>query len=168
MINPWVILGIVLAWGASLVSVGIWQHEQGAVSQNVADQKVIDSVREGIDKNKQIANAKLANALSDVIAVQVERDKIKSLLLQEHQINAETTNKLRDAYSAYGLRFRSDAAGCGASGANTMPAEGNTPRHDVPAVCQLSDATAKSLREIAFDADRLRDDYKLLYDWANK
>lgn len=35
MINPWMILGVVLAWLASLVSVGGWQNHEGKVSERI-------------------------------------------------------------------------------------------------------------------------------------
>lgn len=48
--NPWVLLGIVLAWAASLGAVGYWQHEAGVTSERDTWQ------------GKQIAELKAANA----------------------------------------------------------------------------------------------------------
>lgn len=37
--NPWVLLGIVLAWGASLAGVGYWQNSTGHISERVVWQQ---------------------------------------------------------------------------------------------------------------------------------
>lgn len=38
--NPWIILGIVVAWLASLVAVGGWQHDAGVTSERNANRGV--------------------------------------------------------------------------------------------------------------------------------
>lgn len=165
--NPWVILGAVLALFISFGTGYEAGHKGGVNAQKIADQAGIDKVNAQIAENKRIAYAELANSQQEVIATQVERDKFKTQLEQEHQTNVETTNKLRDAYSAYGLRFRAEVERSGASSQDGVPSEGHAASDASAPVCQLSDATTKSLRDIAYDCDTLRDDYKLLYDWAH-
>lgn len=141
-------------------------HSHGVDSQKVADQQAIDKVTAQIAENKRIANAELTNALNGVIAIQTERDKFKTKLQQEHQENVQTTDRLHSAYESIRLRFAADPARSGASCDNALPTKGNAPGNDGTSVCQLSEEATRSLRQIALDADRLRDDYKLLYDYV--
>lgn len=143
-------------------------HSHGVDSQKVADQFSIDKVNAKIEENKRIANAEMANAQQAVIELQAEREKFKTKIEQERQTNVETTNKLHDAYAAYSLRFRSDDQRSWCGGENSVPATGTASGDNGTSVCVISDETSKSLRNIAYEADQLRDDYRLLYDWAHK
>lgn len=54
-LNPWAILGGVLLWIASLVAVGLWQHEAGQTAERVAWQE---------RENKQLTDA--ANRIKEL------------------------------------------------------------------------------------------------------
>jgi hypothetical protein len=54
--------------------------------------------------------------------------------------------------------------GCGGRAGS---AEGNAAGADGPAVVQLPDAVAGDLRQLAFEADRLKDEYATCYRYVN-
>jgi hypothetical protein len=167
VLNPYAILGGVLIWLASLVGVGYWQHDAGVASQKVADQGEFDRINTEIAKQKDQASAMYRAKQVEVIATMAERDKFKNQLEAERGQHRAETDALRARYSGIGLRFRpAEGAGPGAGGGGTGSAQGNAASADVPAVVQLPDEVAADLRQLAFEADRLRDEYATCYGWA--
>ena len=164
MLNPWIILAALIG----LLSGGVYTYEAGVhhgeTTQYAIDQIEIAKVNKKVVDNNTIASNLLIAKQSEVIMKQMELDKAKTQLQQEHQKNVQTTNKLHAAYAAYSLRFQATDGNAGQSGANTLSASGDQASNAASAVIQLPDKIARNLRQLAYDCDSLNDDYKLLYN----
>lgn len=168
-INPWVILGVVLAIGAANVE-GRWEgHKAGVNAQAMVDQKAIDAVNAQIADNKAEAASKLRDAYAENVRLQGLQDAFKHKLEIEHVANQEKSNKLAAAYSAYSLSFtrtidsgRGD--GSGDSSADKTKSASAQQTEDV----QLPDQITRDLQILTKDADDLNDDYKLCYGYINQ
>lgn len=163
-LNPWFLLILLIG----LFGGGLYAYEEGVkhgkLIQSAADTMAIKVVNDKIDANKVEANTLLQNSLNDVIALQTERDQLRTKLLKEHQNNVQTTNKLHAAYAAYSLRFTAENVGSGSGGAGKVSDKTGTASNTASTVIQLPDQIAKNLHELAYDCDSLNDDYKLLYN----
>ena len=164
--NPYLILGGVLVWLASLVGVGVWQHGAGADGQKVEDQKQFDAVNAKLTKQTTEANAKYRAAQADIITLQTDRDTLKNNLLKEKLGHDKTTSDLHAGYAARGLRYTAQVAGCGPSGGGTESTGTNTASAAGTTIVQLPDAITASLRQLVLEADQLADDYRLCYGYA--
>lgn len=167
--NPWAIV-VALILAVSLWFGGYFSGKSAGINiQKVADQAQLDDINQKLADQKAEANKKYREQQSTIIALQHEREIFKTKLEKEHVKNQDTTNRLRDAYAAYGLRFRAaEDSGCGA-GAGCAEGTGTGGSGDAGAkVVQLPEAIARNLRQLAFDADQLNDDYRLCYGYANK
>jgi len=143
--------------------------DYGTSKQKAADQHEIDKVNKVIAENKVKANAAYRAEASKVIALQSQLAAFKYKLEKSHVQNQETTNRLRDAYSAYGLRFRvEDDARRWGSGSGPSTTEGSTPGDEGAKIVQLPEEITRNLRQLSFEADQLNDDYKLCYGYVNR
>lgn len=169
MINPWSILAAVLI-AVSLFAGGYYKgNKDGMNAEMVRTQGIVDGYNLQVSQQKAAAASKAIDQRDKVIALQVERDRFKNQLGEQHVRNQELTNRLRDTLDAYGLRFRAaEGSGCGNSAGSTGSAE-RSPAGDAAAqVVQLPDALARNLRQLVKDADELNDDYKLCYGYAQE
>jgi hypothetical protein len=168
--NPWTILaGLLLA--ISLFGGGYYKgHVAGVNEQKVANQKAIDEINAKIAEQKAIANQKAIEQRDQVIALQVERDKFKKQLGEQHVKNQELTDRNADLLAAYSLRFRADiaSAGGGAGAGSGEGAGGGAAGDATSAIIQLPAALEADLRRLVKDADDLNDDYKLCYGYAQR
>lgn len=165
--NPWVLLGLLLGFlvvGASGYAVG---KSHGVTAQKVEDQRAIDSINKQLSDQKTEAAAILKRSNDDLQAARDERDGIKDQMEKQHVKDQSVTNALRDKYAGLSLRFVTKTPGCGSSGADTVPQAGGAASNTSTAVVQLPDTLARDLRQSAAACDSLKDDYKLLYDWAH-
>ena len=166
--NPWLILGAGLILIATHTAVGVWQNGAGVDSQAVKDQAQFDDINKRISDQNTEANAKYRQAQQEVIDLVVERDTLKTKLEADRASNRKVTDDLRVKYSGLQLRFRAaETARPGCSGGGTESPPSGTPSNPSPAECVVSGEVTADLRAIAFDADTLTDDYKLLYEWAH-
>lgn len=166
-VNPYALLGGVLLWLASLVGVGTWMYGAGGDAQQVEDQAQFDRINTERGQQKDQADVKYRAKQAEVIALQAERDGFKNQLEKERNDRRMETDALRTRYSGVGLRFRTtEGAVAGDRGGRAGSAEGNAAGADGPAVFQLPDALASDLRQFAFEADRLKDEYATCYRWA--
>lgn len=166
--NPWVILGFVVA----LVASGGVGYEvgfgHGVTAQKVADQREFDRINAERDQQKAEADELYRKAQADIIKTMAERDAFKRSLEVKDAENRKATAALAAKYSGVGLRFRTDqGSALGPYGGHTDRTEGNAPGAPGPTVVQLPDALAGNLRRLARDADELRDAYALCYGYAN-
>ncbi len=165
--NPWIIIGLIVAWLASLAGVGYWQNEAGQTTQQVADQVRFDKINQDIADNKALANGIYRSAQANIITLQAERDKFKTQLEKDHEANRIATAALRDKYAGVSLRFRADqGAGPGPGGTSARPSTADASSVAGAPFIQLPGALAASLRRIVWDADQLRDDYRACYEYA--
>src|SRR5438105_7063839 len=104
MFNPYVLLGGVLLWLASLFGVGYWQHDAGIDEQKVVDQREFDRINTRINQQKDQANVMYRAKQAEVIAVLAERNQFKDQLEEERNAHRVETDTLRARYSGVGLR----------------------------------------------------------------
>lgn len=166
--NPYLIIGALLALAAAAGGGFYEGHKTGIDGQKVADQAQFDAINAGLTKQKADAAALLAQANADNAALAVARDTLKTTLETEREKNRAATDSLHTQLAGVGLRFRAQGAGCGASGGGTQAAGTDPAAAQSSAVVQLPDALAASLRQLAYDADKLRDDYALCYGYATQ
>lgn len=167
MLNPWLILGFVLALAAAGIGGEIHGHKWGVDQQAKADQAQFDRVNADIASNKAQAAALLNEANAKVIQTLTERDALKTRLEAQNAVNRKQTDDLASQLRGMQLRFAAQDSGSGASGDGAASTVADAANHDAPATCVLSEEASRSIEEIVLDADRLRDDYRLLYDWAH-
>jgi hypothetical protein len=169
MMNPWVILGAVVFYFASLFGADQFGHSRGINQQKVISQAQFDKTNSDLADQKAFANQRYRDAQNSILALQADRDKFKQLLGAKNVENQNITNKLRDTYAAYGLRFQSaENTGCGHSAGFTESGTGNGAGNAETKIVQLPETITRNLRQLAYEADQLNDDYKLCYDYANK
>lgn len=167
--NPYLIIGALIALSAAFFGGDYLGHGRGVNEQKVADQKKFDEINAERATQKAEANAIYQQAQADIIALQVERDALKTTLEKEREEARKTTDDLRTKYAGLSLRFRSvQSGGDRENGAGTQGAGSNPAGPATASVLQLPDQVAGNLRQLAFDADKLRDDYAECYGYANK
>lgn len=170
--NPYVIIGALVA-ALALGGGGYWYGASvGRAKQEVADQAQFDAVNAKLAAQKAEAATQLAAVNARVLATLTERDALKTKLLTEKDTHDQVTAVLRGRYAALRLRVAvpgaAQAGGGGGGGDGAGGAGGDAARSAGAALVQLPDAVAGDLRQLAFDADRLRDDYALCYGYATQ
>ena len=148
--NPWVILGVVLAWLASLGAVGYWQHHQGAIGERVLWQgKQTEELAQANAKILALTAAardKEAAAAADLAAIGVKHENELAARDALHKLDL-------DALRAGSLRLRV-AGGCPSPGGGTA---GEAPAASAgdhgSTACELPRQTSEDLLGLAKDAD---------------
>jgi hypothetical protein len=167
--NPFLIIVIGLVWLGSLAGVGKWQYIAGVTAQKVADQVQFDVINQKLADQKTEAAAVLKRSNADNLALLVERDRLKTTLEKEYATNQATTAAARDRYAGLGLRFQpAQVAECGSGGGSAQGASADSAGAGASASVQLPDEIAGDLRQIAFDADTLADNYRKCFGYAQK
>lgn len=147
--NPWVILGIVLTWIASLVAVGIWQNKTGHTDERVTWQT---------KENKELAqaNAKIVSLTAAARKAESEGQANVAAIgedLEKEKRDHAKTRAARDAALRAGRERVSVAVtGCSSGGsAGTATASGSS---ESPAPrAFLHPEVAANLEQLAGDAD---------------
>lgn len=166
--NPYTLIAIGVVYLASLIGVGFWQHDAGRDAQKADDQGQFDAINAKLAKQTTEANARFRAAQADIIALQADRDTLKTNLAKEKQTHDKKTADLHAYYADRGLRYAAKGSGCGGSGGRAESAAGNTAGNETTAIVQLPDSITRSLRQLALAADQLADDYRLCYGYANQ
>ncbi len=143
-------------------------HHVGGLTQKAADQAQFDRINGEIAAQKAEANAAYRKAQDANVALLTARDKFKNDLEKQHAQSQADTASIFSTYSGVGLRYAGQSAGSGAAGGSTASASGNPSGVDPTADVQLPDAIARDLRQLALEADQLRDDYSLCYRYATE
>jgi hypothetical protein len=119
MPNPYVILGLLVAWAASLAGVGIWQRHDGAASE-----RVVWQARDS--KELSAANAKILKLETDARATEQAHGEVQHLISQSYQKdlqNAETQRQADVAAARSGaLRLRDPGARTESTCSSGLPA----------------------------------------------
>lgn len=167
MPSPTAIVFALLLWIASIVGIGSWQHHQGELSKGAEDQKQFDQINDDLATQKSDAAAILARNMADNVALMTERDSLNTQLEKAHAQHTTDTNALRDRFAGVGLRFKpTEAAGCGPGGADKVSTAASPSVPAAGADVELPTAIAGRLRQLAFDADTLADNYRMCLSWA--
>lgn len=163
--SPWKIIAamlIIISLCAASLAAG---HSIGKNAQKVADQAEFDKINAALTAQKALAQSALNSANEANAKRRVEVGKTIAQLEKTHAENQNLTDRNRTLLDAYQLRWKSaESAGRGGSGANTETDSGGAASSAASATCALPRALAQSLAAILTDADRLRDDYALMYD----
>jgi hypothetical protein len=105
---------------------------------------------------------------AEVITALAERDQFKNQVEKERNEHRVETDTLRARYAGLGLRFRPrEGAGSGAGSGSAGGPQGDATGAAAPADVQLPDQVAGDLRQLAFEADRLKDEYGACYRYVN-
>ena len=152
--NPWVILGVVLVWLASLVGVGKWQREDGALAERSAvlarDNAALVQANETIDRLNREARAKEQEHVAAMNALGADYETQLAAARAQKEIDAAAIRagerKLRVATSRI----------CpgGSSAPEVGPA---TASRDGPATVELPAEITGRLFDLANDADQVAD-----------
>jgi hypothetical protein len=151
VINPWVILAIVIAWLASLVAVGVWQHDAGATAERTAwQQRETDELR--------AANAAINQLQDQARATERRHAQQMSALGQTHQKEIQHVEARRKADAAAARAGTVVLRDPGAARETTCPGAAAAPgaatgQRDGGQTGQLSGAAAEFLLDLANDAD---------------
>lgn len=148
--NPWVILGVVLAWIASLGAVGVWQNKAGHTDERVAWQGKENS--ELVAANRKIADLEnAARAMEQqhaatvaAIGEQHAKDREALEVQREHDVAAARDGALKLRIA--GACKRPDPS----PAAETRPSPGGG---DDSTTGELPRAVAADLFALADDAD---------------
>lgn len=169
--NPYTIIGGLVAIIA-LTGGGFWYGTGvGKAKQEVADQAQFDAINKKLAEQKAEATVILARADAERVALLEERDQLKTKLETEKAAHDQITDDLRGKYSSLKLQFvavQGQAGGRGPSGGDSPGPAANPSGVAGPTLVQLPDTLAAALRQLAFDADQLRDEYALCYGYAEK
>jgi len=167
--NPYVIIvGLVLAIGAWF---GGQSHGygNGVAAQKVADQKTIDDTNDKLTTQKAEA-AKLLADLSKQLLDKIHNEAVaKAAMESERENNLQNIEQLRRHYDGNGLFFTTTKdSGCGSGSAGSDGKEVATPKSAETVVRKLPDKIERDLRTLVFDADVLRANYQLCYEYVNQ
>lgn len=150
--NPWVILGAVLVWLASLAAVGYWQHNAGVTSERVAWQG--KQMKELADANAEIQRLNDAARKTEhdhaleINAIGVKDAKDREALEAQHR---DDLARLRSG----ALRMRVAGACPKRPDPSPTPAPGPAPAgSDDSTTGELPGPTSLDLLQLALDADR--------------
>lgn len=147
--NPWVLLGAGVLWLASLVGVGYWQRQDGALAEKTSCQAVkLDELT-----TANAAIKRLEDAARDREAQHAaQMDTIGTWLAKENQ-DAEI--RQRDAVrNARALVLRNQPACVSAGGGEAGPPRPAAGGGDGPAACELPAEIVRDMESLVFDADR--------------
>ncbi len=153
MPNPWILIGLGLAWIASLVAVGSWQRDDGATDERARWQAreleqaiAAANKRHELDARYRAAEQEHATRLAAVSAD-----------YQRRLSDAQTTRRADAAAVRAGtLVLRDHAAAAGGAGGGCVPGAATAAGgRDGPAPGELSPAAAGFLLELAADADEV-------------
>lgn len=150
------ILVIAIAYGYHVFADSL--RLEGAKSQKQIDDNALAI-------QKQSAAAELAVATKEATQRKLDADAATHKLEIEHADNQANTERLHTALASVKLRFAAEP-GCGTCSADSKADSGAPASNASSATCIVSDKVSADLKSIVYDADKLRDDYKLLYDWA--
>lgn len=167
--NPYSIIA------ALLIAMGLWfggeyrGHSTGVAEQKVADQIQFDKINAGLTKQKTDAATLYQNVQASIIALQTERDTFKTQLGEQHAKDQAATDAARSRYSNLKLRFRAtQGERCGGSSSGSVPGSTNPTGATGAKTVELPTAVTSNLRQLAFDADQLADNYRLCYNFTRQ
>lgn len=146
--NPWILLGVAIVWGLSLVGVGKWQREDGRTAERVAwqarDNAALTAANATIQKLNDEARA-TEQAHTQRLAA------ISANIVKENQ-DAETRTR-RAVAGARALVLRQQPA-CPSAGAGSPATPATTASGgDGAAACELPASTVRDLFQLVGDAD---------------
>ena len=154
-------------WLASLAGVGWWAHGVGVNTQKVTDQAVFDRYETASREQETAANNLLHRKEQELVELVLDREALTNQLEKTHASAQRTTNALRGELAGERLRFRTLGAACREGGRGSEGAGPGAASNSTSSLVELPAEIEGRLRQLAYDADTLRDDYALLYSWSH-
>lgn len=148
--NPWIILGIVVAWLASLAGVGYWQNEAGHTDERVLWQTKESKELKLANFEIQRLNDKARKAESDGAA---NVAAIGAELEQEKRNHAKTRVARDTALRSGHERVSVAVAGCESPGGGGRPETAAGSGESPAARAYLHPEVAANLEQLAGEAD---------------
>lgn len=153
--NPWIVVGLLLAWGASLGVVGKWQNNAGRESERVAwQEREIQQVAAVNAKFKQLSDAaRAAEQRSAAEIAAIGEDHAKAIEVLE-------ARRRRDVVAARdgAIRLRVAGACVSSSGGSAAPEAGAAAGVGAGAsTVELPREVTADLLALANDADQVAD-----------
>lgn len=153
--NPWILLGLVLAWIGSVAGVGWWQNDAGSTAERVIWQE---------REMKALAKSNKAIQEANDAARETEREHATAMdgiaKDYERRLKDAKDQKDRDVAAAYSgaIGLRIPRALPGAAGTGEAAHAASSPGQcDVGAQAELPREAAANLLAIANDADAVTD-----------
>ena len=147
-------------------------YVRGADAQKSIDQKIFDAINAELAAHKASAEKLFRELANKVLAETARADAFKTELEKARAINRNLTNDTARQLAGVRLRFAAETSTTGAAcrpGGASASSSAAAPAGDAAAAsCVLSGPVETAIKLIVFDADNLRDDYKLLYEWAHR
>jgi hypothetical protein len=166
--NPYVMLGSGVVVLALVGGAGFEGRRIGIDVQKADDQAQFDQYNTAIAKQKADAARIMQDAQAQIIALQGQRDALKTNLENQYAVHQAETRALSARYAGLQLRFRTQDPGRGDGSSGTVPAGTDAAGTPSAAVVQLPAEITGNLRQLALDADNLRDAYAKCYAWAEQ
>jgi hypothetical protein len=130
-----------------------WVYHKGYAPEHAKFEAYKADIAAQSTRVQKEAQARVDKALADNLALnqQIEAD---------HAKHSAETNALHSQLASVRLRFKSSGS-CG-----TMPGTTSSPANDSSTYVELPSEIERNLRELAYSADRLKDDYAACRAWA--
>lgn len=164
LLNPWVILGLVLAF-LGVGAGGYYEgHGNGVAGQKVTDQRQFDDVNRRLEDMKTQARKVVADSEQHALDDARHDQEVQKEIAQHDQDNRDKTTALERKYAGLSLQYGTpQAPGRGNSGADSVSASGAPASAARTTVNQLPDSLAAGLRQHAAEADGWVDEYRKCY-----
>lgn len=148
-LDPWVILGVVLAWIASLAAIGVWQNDAGHTDERVSWQAKDNAELKAANATIQLLNdearAQEHKHAADMAAIGAQHAK------ERNDSEARHRRDVADARDG-ALKLRV-AGACKADPGGAGAASTAAPGRDDSTTAELPGAVAADLLDLANDAD---------------
>lgn len=149
--NPWLIIGLLVAWGASLFGVGTWQNDAGHIAERTSWQ-----TRENTEL--RTANGKIKGLEDDARTAEQNHAAALAAISTDYERKLFDANKQRAAdvaaVRAGTLRLRDpDATGLRACGSVAPETGSSAGGRDGAQGGELSESATEFLYSLANDAD---------------
>jgi len=167
--NPWIILGAVVALIAAGGAGYTTGSKHGKLEQQATDQAQFDDTNAKLTAQKDEANLAYAKFQENNLKLAVERDELKTKLEADREAARIATDNLARKYSSLSLRYNATKApGCGIGSGAAQGAQPDSPIDAGTSEVQLPDEITRGLRQLVKDADDLADDYRKCYAYAKE
>lgn len=173
--NPY---GLAIKWGTAIAlvlsviaGIGYYGHKQylrGKSEVEALWKSDRAQWESALAKQKGEAAAELQVATAKALAAERANADLKAQQEKDYAQHQAVTAALRRDLSTERLRFVAVAPspGRGDGGGGTVPEAGNPASAAATAYVELPDSIAASLRQLAYEADQLADNYRLCYAYA--
>lgn len=151
MINPWVLLGVAIAWGLSLFAVGSWQRADGAAVERAEwqarDNAALTQANETIERLNREARAREEKNAADIAAIGAKHAQEKENLEERRRRDVTAA---RDGAIKLRVAGACPARASGSEGGPVVPATGGG---DDATTAELPPTVAANLLDLVNEAD---------------